>query len=97
MAWIFDRSPIIVTDRHRMELADNVITDCAHGISMAYVDGHNVICRNRVANSAPRDGAIGYNIDALPTATTEFRDNIGVNCARYIVAPKTVSADNNLK
>jgi hypothetical protein len=63
------------------------------------VSGHNIIRGNRVANenSILQKSAVGYNIDALPDSTTEFSNNTGLNCARYVIAPKITSADNDLR
>jgi len=77
-------------------LEGNIITNCAHGISMKNVGGHNIIRNNRVENRAASPNATGYSIDALPDSTTEFRNNTGLNCARYKVAPNVASADNEL-
>jgi hypothetical protein len=52
---------------------------------------------NRVENrdAVLAKSAVGYNIDATPDATTEVRNNVGLNCARYNVGAKIVSADND--
>jgi parallel beta-helix repeat protein len=75
----------------------NVITDCAHGISMRNVSGHNEIRNNRVENRAASLTAVGYSIDALPDANTQFCNNTGLNCARYVIAPQITSANNDLR
>ncbi|MEI9892434.1 MAG: hypothetical protein WDN28_00530 [Chthoniobacter sp.] len=61
--------------------------------------GRNGIRGNRVENNdhARQKSAVGYNIDALPEFTTEFRNNTGLNCAKYLVAPRIVSTDNDLR
>lgn len=74
----------------------NIVTDCAHGISMKNVSGQNIMRNNRVENHAASPSAVGYQLDALPESTVEFRNNTGVNCARYDVAAKIGGADNDL-
>jgi parallel beta-helix repeat protein len=72
----------------------NIVTDCAHGISIKNLSGHNLVRDNRVENRAPSPSAGGYQLDALPDATIEFRNNVGVDCARYDIAAKIVNTDN---
>jgi parallel beta-helix repeat protein len=74
----------------------NIVTDCPLGISMKNVSGHNLVRDNRVENRAPSRSAIGYQLDALPDSAIEFRNNIGVNCARYVIAEKITNRDNQL-
>jgi hypothetical protein len=78
-------------------IENNVISDSPRGISFVSVGGTNVIRGNRVENRERRESSVGYNIDPLPSSTTVFSNNVGVNCARYIVSPKITSAGNSLK
>ncbi|EDY18531.1 hypothetical protein CfE428DRAFT_3916 [Chthoniobacter flavus Ellin428] len=85
--------PGVVSD---ITIEGNSVTDCAHGISMKNVSGHNLVRDNRVENHAPSPSAVGYQLDELPDATTEFRNNVGANCARYDIAAKIANTDNQL-
>lgn len=77
----------------------NLVTDCAHGISVARVSGHNVIQGKRVVTNdrALQKSTVGYNIDALADSKTEVRNNTGLNCAKYVVAPQIVNENNDLR
>ncbi|MEP6670064.1 MAG: right-handed parallel beta-helix repeat-containing protein [Chthoniobacter sp.] len=77
----------------------NIVTDCGHGISVARVNGHNIISGNRVEcrDGALQKATIGYSIDSLPESTIDFRNNTGINCAKYIVAPKLANTENDLR
>ena len=74
----------------------NIVTDCAHGISVKNVNGQNFVRNNRVENRAASPSAVGYQLDALPDSTVEFRNNTGMNCARYDVAAKIAGTNNDL-
>jgi len=75
----------------------NIVTDCAHGISVVNVGGRNVIRGNRVENGGMQKSAVGYKVAFLPGAVMDFSKNVGVNCGEYRVAPESMGQGNELK
>jgi arylsulfatase A-like enzyme len=76
----------------------NDIRECPNGIAVAHVAGTNLIRANRVQNSSAAGKCqVGYSIQPLSSSTTAFSGNVGINCARYSVAPHVVQSGNQLE
>ena len=76
----------------------NVVRDSPNGIAFSNVGGTNLIRANRVENSSTAGKCqSGYSIRPLASSKTVFCDNVGVNCARYFVAPDVASRANDLR
>ena len=81
-----------------MTVEGNDIHDSPNGIAVTHVDGTNLIRGNRVENSSNAGKCqVGYSIHPLSSSKTGFSDNVGVNCARYSVAPHVAQSGNHLE
>jgi parallel beta-helix repeat protein len=78
-------------------IENNVITDCALGISVTKTGGHNVIRGNRLENHEAGEAAMGYSVAPLAGSTMEFSKNTGVNGGRYNVASEWMGQGNDLR